>query len=102
MKEIITSIIQAEDFAEQIVTDAHNKAKAFTEKNEEQLVAEKKKTVALMGLERKTAVKEAEAQAEERYREVIEQAEAQAKEIKERAKEKIDAISNIIVDGIVK
>ena len=53
-------------------------------------------------MERKTALIEAEAQAEERYREVIEQAEAQAKEIKERAKEKIDEISNIIVDGIVK
>lgn len=102
MKEIVTSIIQAEELAEQIIVDANKKAKDFFEQGEEKIEAERKKTVALFNLEKKTAISKAQEQADGRYEEIIKEAEADSIKVKEQAKSKLDKIAQKIVDGICK
>jgi vacuolar-type H+-ATPase subunit E/Vma4 len=102
MKEVIDSILTAEQMAEQIILDANESAKKINADRD--LESEKAKTLASLSFaaERKKALKDAQKRAEELYQKEMEKANAEADKLKQSVADKKDKIVDSIVDGLIK
>lgn len=102
MKEVIDSILTAEQMAEQIILDANEKAKKINADRDSG--CEKAKALASLSFaaERKKALKEAEQKAEELYQTEMEKTNAAADNLKQGVADKIDQVVEKIVDGLIK
>jgi len=102
MKEIIDSILQAEEMANQIVQSATEKAQKINAQRD----ADSEKAKALVSLsfsaERKKAIKQAEAKAQDLYEKEISLANEQALALKQDLSSKQEKIVREIVDGLIK
>ncbi len=101
MKEIISSILEAEKIAEQLKIDAQEKAKqmileadARSEKIREQAITSFKKT-------KKDSLAVAEIKATEIYDKKIEDGEKQAEALKKDAEKKVDIATQYIIKEIL-
>ena len=101
MKEIIDSILQAEEMATQIVDDATEKAQKINAQRDSD--SERAKALATLSFnaERKKALLEAEKTAKDLYDKQIEEANKQAEELKNQVSSKQDALVDQIVNGII-
>ena len=102
MKEIITSILEAEKRAEQIVLEANENASKMAMDSEAQ--SEKTKTLATLtfSAERKKAMETANKKAQEKYDAEIESAKKDSQELKEKVEPKISGLVNELIDGLIK
>ena len=102
MKEVIDSIITAEQMAEQIILDASEKASKINAEREAQ--SEKTKTLASLtfSAERKKAFLDADKKAESLYAKQIEKATNEANALKESVKTKLEKLVDQIVGELIK
>ena len=102
MKEIISSILQAEEMANQIISDANLKAqKASAERDAKRDDAKSKATVTF-ALERKKALRDAEETAKEKYACILDGAKKESETLSQSAKDKIEKIASEIVSELIK
>lgn len=102
MKEIIGSILQAEEMAAQIVSDATEKAKNIAAKRDLDAENSKAETATLFVEERKKALKDADKKADDKYKEIMLKAQKTAEELKNSVCAKMDGVADLIVSEIVK
>ena len=101
MKEVITSILEAESKAEEIVKTAQDKSKELLLKGETEADELKEKTIAFVKAKRKDVLKGAEVEANKNYNARISQGEKKAEELINTAQDKIDAVAENIVKEII-
>ncbi|MBE7087009.1 MAG: hypothetical protein E7369_01765 [Clostridiales bacterium] len=102
MQEIISSILQAEELAEQLIADATAKSVEIHNRAEEESENFKKQTRAKFGLEKATALKDAESKADEKYAGIMLDAEKEVKALEDACRDKTNQIAKNIVDGLIK
>ena len=101
MEEIITSILEAEKLADEIVKNAADSAKnimIYAENNADEI---REKAVNDFKAHRKAVIIEAEKNAEKSYAARIEQGKAEAKKLADGVSDKISAVANTILNGII-
>ena len=101
MKEIITSILQAEEFAKEIEKEALTKAQKITIERDAESENLKAKAVTTSALERKKALIDAENDAKIKYEEIISKAKDEAEGMLVASKEKVDQLSERLAKEIV-
>ena len=101
MKEIITSILQAEEFAKEIEKDALIEAQKIA--NERDAESEKTKATAVTtsALERKKKLIDAESDAKNQYEDIMAKAKEEIAEITTTAMEKVDQLSDRLAKEII-
>ena len=98
MKEIISSILDAEARAEEIVKLAQEKSKALLLEAETKAEEIKEKALADFKERKKAIMKGAEVEAQKKYDERIAKGEKSVKELKEQSQDKIE----VVVENILK
>lgn len=101
MKEIINSILQAEEMAAQIVDDATEKAAKINAQRDADSEKAKKLASLSFSAERKKTLLQAEKKAKDLYDNQIENANKEALALKDQVAIKQDAIVDQIVNGII-
>ena len=102
MKDVITSIIQAEEMAKQIVDEATAKASEMAILRDEESEKIKAQAVINMGVERKSKLEKAQIKAQEKYDKEYAVSEKKAKILEESVTDKIKEVANALVSEIVK
>ena len=102
MKEIIDSILQAEEMAAQIVDAATEKAAKINAERDADSEKAKARASLSFSAERKKTLLEAEKTAKDLYDKQIEQANKEALDLKDQVAIKQDAIVDQIVNGIIR
>ena len=101
MNEVISSILEAENKADEIVALSLEKAKKIKAEGEQVAENIKNSAIARAKLRRATTTKEANDNAEKEYQKTIEEGVLAAKEIYESSKVKIKEISEELLNGLL-
>lgn len=101
MEEVITSILAAEQKADEIIKNAADDAKNILIYSENSADEIREKAVADFKVRRKAAIEKAEQNAEKQYLEKVEQGEKQAAELIRSVESKKNAAATSILSKIV-
>ena len=101
MNEVIASILDAEERAEEIIKLSSEKSALIRKSADEEAEKIKNGAVALFKLHRNSAIKDAENRALDEYNAIMESGKNEAEKIKTAASDKLDALADNIVKGII-
>jgi vacuolar-type H+-ATPase subunit H len=102
MKDIITSILQAEEAAKQIVDDANVKATESALSRDSESEDIKAQAVITMGKERKEKLLIAEKEAQDKYEKEYAKAKEQSSALEKAVSKKISVLAQSLVTEITK
>lgn len=102
MKEIIDSILQAEEMAEQIISEAEEFSRQAIIKRNTDGEKAKANAIATFGAEKKETLINAEIKATKEYDKIMAKAQLEVEKMVESANSRIDELAQEIVDGLIK
>lgn len=102
MNEVISSILQAEEKAEHIVSLSAEKSKKIRSDGEAAAENIKNTAIAHAKLHKASDIAKAEEKADAEFDDIVKAGHAEAEKLFEKAKGKVDAISSEIVNEILK